>query len=699
MDFELIAEINIGWLIWLLTPKNWPIVAAVAGGIGMVIFVHELGHFAVAKACGVKCEKFYLGFDIGGWKLFKLQWGETEYGIGILPLGGYVKMLGQEDNPQRMQEEFERSKIRPEGGGADETSVDGEQFVLDPRSYLAKSVPQRMAIISAGVIMNVIFCFVISAVAYGLGVEQVACVVGGTMPGGAAWKSGNLLPGDEIIQIGSVKHPVWRDLQRNVMVGDNLDQGVLFTIRRPGVEKPIEVRVVPSHTRGARIVGLSGGHTNVLGKRPVSPYSPLAGRTNGFKPQDIVVAIDGEPVTSSAGLDRMLHEHPGAITVTVERKSPGDGGVPDAAAPARAEIVTVKVDEIPMRSMGIAMELGAIVAVQEGSPAALADIRAGDRLKLIDGEALGDPLRLPERLAGRAGTTVALEIDREGTTIAKQVALRDYFGGAPQLIGNDPLDVPALGVAIIVENQVAAVEPGGPADKAGVKTGDEIVQAALIAPDAEQQTRDGIEPILEKEELKFDVEKNRNWLLFCDELQGWLRDTKVELTLKEGDRKVTIEPRPVEDWLNTDRGFRFQPVIVLQKAESVGEALGLGFRETEYSLSLVYRILRKVLSGDVSPKSFGGPIMIAQQAGAEASKGVSPFLIFLGMLSANLAVINFLPIPLLDGGHMVFLLLEGIRRKPASEKLVTWCQFAGLFFLLSLMAFVIMLDLGLISRG
>ena len=56
--------------------------------LGMVIFVHELGHFVVAKLCGVKCEKFYLGFDIGGWKLWKFQWGETEYGIGVLPLGG-----------------------------------------------------------------------------------------------------------------------------------------------------------------------------------------------------------------------------------------------------------------------------------------------------------------------------------------------------------------------------------------------------------------------------------------------------------------------------------------------------------------------------------------------------------------------------------------------------------------------------------
>jgi regulator of sigma E protease len=72
-------------------------------GLGFVIFVHELGHFAVAKMCGVKCEKFYLGFDIGGYKLAKFQRGETEYGIGILPLGGYVKMLGQDDNPSQLK--------------------------------------------------------------------------------------------------------------------------------------------------------------------------------------------------------------------------------------------------------------------------------------------------------------------------------------------------------------------------------------------------------------------------------------------------------------------------------------------------------------------------------------------------------------------------------------------------------------------
>src|SRR5436190_12213642 len=79
--------------------------------LGLVIFVHELGHFVVAKLCGVKCEKFYLGFDIYGLKLFRFRYGETEYGIGILPLGGYVKMLGQDDNPAKAAEERERSKL------------------------------------------------------------------------------------------------------------------------------------------------------------------------------------------------------------------------------------------------------------------------------------------------------------------------------------------------------------------------------------------------------------------------------------------------------------------------------------------------------------------------------------------------------------------------------------------------------------
>ena len=136
-------------------------IGKVLAGLGFVIFVHELGHFLVAKACGVQCDKFYVGFDvpmrIGRLRipsaLFKFQWGETEYGVGTIPLGGYVKMLGQDDNPNMAEEEAARIKT---------VNEDGEE-VLNPLSYPAKNVPQRMAIISAGVIMNLIFGILMAA--------------------------------------------------------------------------------------------------------------------------------------------------------------------------------------------------------------------------------------------------------------------------------------------------------------------------------------------------------------------------------------------------------------------------------------------------------------------------------------------------------------------------------------------------------
>src|SRR5205085_8411578 len=94
----------------------------------------------------------------------------------------------------------------------------------------------------------------------------------------------------------------------------------------------------------------------------------------------------------------------------------------------------------------------------------------------------------------------------------------------------------------------------------------------------------------------------------------------------------------------------------------------------------------------------GGPKTIAEAAGSAASEGVSELLIFLTMLSANLAVLNFLPIPLLDGGHMVFLILEGILRRPVSERVVVAFHYLGFLFIITLMMFVLGLDFGVIPR-
>ena len=214
----------------------WIAALEVAIGLGFVIFVHELGHFAVAKICGVKVEKFFIGFDIGGLKLCSFRWGETLYGIGVLPLGGYVKMLGQEDNPAQLRKEMERAKLEAAGDAgavveetasgnstASEPSAGGvsaaDKPLFDPRSYLAKSVPRRMAIISAGVIMNMIFALVLAVVGFLVGVKEIPTIVGGVNAGGAAWQAG-VRADDKIIEVGGRKVNQWQQMTGEIVNGD-----------------------------------------------------------------------------------------------------------------------------------------------------------------------------------------------------------------------------------------------------------------------------------------------------------------------------------------------------------------------------------------------------------------------------------------------------------------------------------------------
>ncbi|HWB07783.1 MAG TPA: site-2 protease family protein [Pirellulales bacterium] len=692
MHWQLIAGID-----WFLTPGNWPLILEVALGIGMVIFVHELGHFAVAKACGVKCEKFYLGFDIGGWKLFKYKWGETEYGIGVLPLGGYVKMLGQDDNPSRLHEETERAKLKSAEGEAAGGAMEGDS-VFDPRSYLAKNVPQRMAIISAGVIMNVIFAFVVSTIAYHLGVEQIACVVGKVFAGEPAWKAG-LREGDTIVQIGDVKNPVFRDLQTGVALGDNIEDGVDFVVRRPGVEEPLSLKIFPKRRKLIPLIGMTNGHTNQVALVLPGALGPDS-KSVDLKTGDRIVAVNGHEVSEGWQVDGELAENRGPAAITVERKeeqSSKDGAKEPADAKTPAKRLEVQLPAVPMRTFGVVMAMGKVVEVQDGSPADAAGIKAHDLIKEIDGQDPGDPMRLAERLRQRDEAAAKITIVRGGQTLTKDVVL-DLNSFDNTMPGDDsPVAVPALGVALAVESEVAAVEPDSPAATAGIKPGDTVEKVRLLPPDEEIQTKKyGRKSLQEIKEIDF--AKERNWPILFALVQQVLPETQVELQLKDKE-PVKLNLKLSDDWFNRDRGLLFEPMLATQKAETLPQALGLGWSETKYSLSLVFRFLRKLLSGQVSVKGIGGPVEIARQAGATASEGLSPFLLFLGMLSANLAVLNFLPIPMLDGGHMVFLAAEGVRGKPVSERVVACFQFAGLFLLASLMVFVLLLDVGLIPRG
>ena len=672
--------------VWILQPASWLVILQVAIGLGFVIFVHELGHFLVAKACGVKCEKFYIGFDINGWSLGKFTWGETEYGIGILPLGGYVKMLGQDDNPAAAAREAQRAKEIIESGDLPPEPTADPHPAWDPRSYPAQTVPERMAIISAGVIMNVIFAVLLAAWAFGLGVQELTCEVSSVRPGGAAWRAG-LRTGDDIIAIGSKTEPVFTDLQKGVTLGDPV-KGIDFTVRRPSDDSERTVTLHPDTDLGIPTVGVTSPFSITLPDNLEPGLPGAAARAKpAFEAGDTIRAVDDVPISSYADLIASLS---GKVDTDVSVSVTRQGNDVSIVVPAQ-----------PRHETGLVMLAGPIASVQADSPAAAADLKVGDRIVSIDGEKLENPLTIDDVLKKRAGETVLLGVLRSdadhnasGELVSEKIEVtpRKVTWIEQARWPQSPVAVSTLGIAFNVGSEIVEVVPGSPAALGGIKAGELVTRARFAKND---------EPIDEEDPGVELSEESQSWPFVMAMLQQAPKGTRLQLTVQSSDGLARdVELKPIESTTDfvLDRGLVFRPVYRLVKASSVGAAISKGFTKTGEDLSMVYRFLQKITSNQISPRLLGGPIEIAKQAGKSAEEGLGRLLLFLTMLSANLAVINFLPIPVLDGGHMVFLMYEFVRGKPPSENVVAALSYVGLILLLSLMLFVFGLDLGLIAR-
>ncbi len=709
--------------IGLLAAFDWTtirwwleVVPKVAIGLGAVVFVHELGHFLVAKACGVKCEKFMIGFDIGGYKIAR-RWGETLYGIGILPLGGYVKMLGQDDDPAHIAEQMQKSQIDAQSENAKLIKgPNGETYFVDRRSYLAKSVPQRMAIISAGVIMNIIFAFIFAVIAYGMGVPYMPSIISETIPGSAAWQAG-LEPGDEIVKLGDRTDPTFVQLMGGVTLGDTKN-GIVCDVLNAANGEIKTVTLTPQQKNGGlAMIGVSGPKSLVLSD--ILPYldnspaaearliSPPEKELKQGKPElqsgDKIVKIGDTPVKTFRDFAAELARQPEkALEITIER--PVKSASKRTGTADSPEPVTLKF-EVPahtLREFGLAMKIEPITAVQVNSPASVAGLKVGDVIETVDGKAAGEsggwtPDSLPDlmRQAAEQKREVELVVLRSAASTAapERVTVRVaprvptmYYSGAT--IGA-PQGVEALGIAYRVSNEVQSVAPGGSAAQAGIKPGDVVVKATVEYPN--DKNGKPVKP--------FDLELDKDsaaWTVLVDSVQLLPPKATVTLTLagsgESKSRDVKITPAPVADVYSALRGFVFEPIKKTRTASTFADQLRFGWDETTDALLMVVRFLKK-LGTQVPLTMLGGPGTIAAAAGGAASQGLSSLLIFLTMLSANLAVINFLPIPLLDGGHMMFLAYEGLRGRPANERVVVALHTAGFVFIISLMLFVIGLDI------
>ncbi|MBN1205241.1 MAG: RIP metalloprotease RseP [Myxococcaceae bacterium] len=340
--------------------------------LGVLVTVHELGHFLVAKACGVKVLKFSFGF---GPKLLGFTKGETEYQIALLPLGGYVKMAGD---------------------------VPGEELAPEEahRGFLAQAPWKRMLIVLAGPVFNLAFPVLIYFFVF-LGPHEAISTRLGNVPAGTPAAAAGLRPGDKILAVEGEKVRTFEEMAE-AFIG-RFERPIPLTVERDGKQfitnvtplKYVESTPFETIERGRMMVEATSP-VPIVGVPPGSPAEKA-----GLKTFDRILSINGMPVPDEATLYQVLAKVEGTLEVTVQRPRPTEVGGTTVQIP---ELVKLQLEEQPDKE-GLAA-LGAepkdlyVAVVLPGSAAEAAGIRPGDRLVAFNGEPLTTFHMLDVKLSG-----------------------------------------------------------------------------------------------------------------------------------------------------------------------------------------------------------------------------------------------------------------------------------------------------------
>ena len=326
---------------------------------------------------------------------------------------------------------------------------------------------------------------------------------------------------------------------------------------------------------------------------------------------------------------------------------------------------------IGVYTVGIPASGTDIGKIHDKSPAQEAGLQTGDRIIEIDGEKIRYWHELQDIVHNAPGKQMDFVIERDSKTIltlsitpeAKETA--DLFG--------DKKSVGLIGVEQL-GRRVAAIEPGSPADKAGLQVDDDI----LFVDDTK---------IMGFSDLKTAaLDKHGQELTFRILRDGQEQTLKVTPELKTA---MDLKGKEVSGGY---LGFGISGVLVTEKYSLPGAVLR-GLEETWDRIYLISISIKKLITGSISPKNIGGPILIFQVYGQQAEQGLIYFVLLTAFLSINLGLLNLLPIPILDGGHILFFLIEIIKGKPISEANRERAAQVGLFMLLTLMIFAFYNDI------
>ncbi len=670
-------------------------------GFGMLVFVHELGHFLAARKNDVQCDAFAIGMAIGtpfliGVKKIENAWrvrvlpktsgvkaefaeddclhifnipakgkaGDTEYCLGPLPIGGFVKMVGQDDS------------------GPTDTAND-----TNPRSFANKSVGARMMITSAGVLSNLFVAFLIFLGLAAYGLERVPAIVGDVIGGYPAAEAG-LMPGDEIVEIGGKS--------RWVGGKSNLDFTHLALAPMLGKRgEPIEMKVMSpdGEVRDVELVpalmpdgrygfGIEKPSVLKLADLEETEYYELLGLKGG----DEIFAVNGEPVSSRIEFERVIGEYWGPqVTVSAKRQT-SDENTQEAVT------TNMPLSFGPGKMAGQEVELANVCSIVP-------------LLKVVGGNVIIDledaeNLPIDKFVAGDVVLKIGdadypnFKTFREVTAAHKNAVmtvkvLRKAKDGTEQIVDVDVIPKEGPGGRTIVgvelnldmSSPVAASAISNPEDAAaGVPAG-----AVITAVNGKPVSN------------FFDIANQMKTLTG--------QKAAVDYSIDGQAAQVSIDvPADINTAVNLVSSLTnlipFDDYRRMYKAENPIQTLQMGSYMILDMVDQAISSLKALVLKRVSANEMSGPVGIARISYIIVEKqSFAFFLYFLGMISCFLAVFNFLPIPVVDGGLFVLLVIEKVKGSPVSITVQKYMTYIGMGLLAALFIFVTFNDIFKIFKG
>ncbi len=582
-------------------------VVLVIVGIGLLIFIHELGHFLVAKKIGVKVHAFSLGF---GPAIIRKQIGDTDYRVSLIPLGGYVKLAGEQREDSNTGDDWE---------------------------FMSKKPWQRAAVLVAGVTCNTILAFILFIVAFRVGVPFITSEIGQTMPGGPAWEAG-IRPGDKITRIGSVTDPDFEDIFISIALNSS-PEGINMEIERDN--ETFDVNVMPKYDAsvGVQRIGIAPASTLEVHKIFTVENADTPVQISELHVNDVILEANGKTVATASEFRGIVQANPGKeLSLTVLRD---DQNIDIKVTPS---VVT-------RWMIGLSCATSKIDGVKKDSLAYSIGLEKGDEIVNVNSQNVHGFSELISTIKEAPDGIITLQVNRDsGTKYLKLTKLgeetvKEFSGGI----------FPHYGLT------VDSTVEGFPAEKKGIKSGDTITSISG-------------EEVTEWSQL----------LTIVTASQG--KEFEIAWTHNYETITKTIKPQKSEKNAQGILGIKFREKKIVRKY-GLAKACVVGSHKTVINIKRIYLTIQGFVSKKLSTKALGGPVLIAQASYASAQSGIGKLMYFMAIISINLAVINILPVPVLDGGHLMFIGIEKIKGSPVSEKAMAIANYVGMGLILTLMLY------------